>query len=259
MSKLSKGSKTPKDKDKKVSSPFFDISNNFFLQKTDKDGDRSSKAGEKGKGGKKGAMNETFKKNLLGVVHDSLDSVRFKNFRLEEQEFRGGFEAVCDTIDTLVDGVFEYIKKVEQDGKKVPYAAEYTLNITDICLSNFLAIRDQKMDDKYLDLPDEPAQPIIDGSVKDVIKTNAQRNPAFSKERKQDKESAPFSKIVLAKAMHRKSSNLKRKSQVAKQQSKKISEKAILKVKDDNGEDSIQMAASISFNKIGLATYNDTI
>ena len=123
----------------------------------------------------------------------------------------GGFGAVCDTIDTLVDGVFEYIKNQEQDGKQVPYAAEYTLNITDICFSNYLAAHDKKQDDKYLDLPEEPARPIIDGSVKDVIKTNTERNPAFTKEKK-EKEVEPISKIVLAKAMHRKSSSIKRKS-----------------------------------------------
>jgi hypothetical protein len=101
-----------------------------------------------------------------------MDSFRFKNFKLDDQPFMGSYEAAILTIDTLIDGVFENIRLKQFDGKKVPFAADYTLTITDMIIQDQLASHDEKLDDKYLDCSEEPMPTIIDGLVKDVIKRN---------------------------------------------------------------------------------------
>ena len=118
MSKLSKNSKSTKTESKN--------------KKSEKES--SNKTSKESSKNKKIDRNSPFIKGLLATVHDSIDSFYYRNFKLEEQPFFGSYEAAFYTIDTLIDGVIENLRLREQDGKKVPFAAEYTLIISDMIL-----------------------------------------------------------------------------------------------------------------------------
>ena len=68
------------------------------------------------------------KGGLLAQIHDSMESIRFKSYKLENLDFHGSMETAVEICDQLISNTIDDYEYKEQAKLLGPFAAEYMLH-----------------------------------------------------------------------------------------------------------------------------------
>ena len=119
-------------------------------------------------------------RGLLAAVHDSMESLKLKQWKLEDQDYHG-MESAVEIVDTFITNTIKAHEFKEMGKKLGPFAAEYTLHSFSLTFQGGIDhYSDQREDDKFFqkeydDGGEEPVPSEHDSEMVSDLKADSKR------------------------------------------------------------------------------------